>query len=157
VDGYDADESTGQIQALINEDLQRIMGYSRSHPDEYGGCWIISDDRTYGVSFTASLARHESTLSAAVNLPERLRVQRCHYSLAELKEVCARIRNEDWDRNDTVGKGRTAISGFGPSQQEGVVKVLVQIDRPDISERLAAKYGDQISVVEGDFVSYTFT
>jgi hypothetical protein len=133
------------------------MGYGRSHPDEYGGCWLIRDHRTYGVSFTASLARHESTLGAAVNLPERLRVQQCRYSLAELKEVCARIRNEDWDRNDTVGKGRLAISGFGPSQQEGVVKVLVQIHRPDISERLVAKYGDQISVVEGDFVSYTFT
>jgi hypothetical protein len=35
--------------------------------------------------------------------------------------------------------------------------VQVQIDRPDISERLVAKYGDQIAVVEGDFASYTFT
>jgi hypothetical protein len=157
VDGYDGDEPTGQLQALANEDFQRIMGYGRLHLEEYGGCWLIRDDRTYGVSFTGSLARHESALGAAVNLPERLRVQRCHYSLAELEEVCARIRNADWDRNDTIGKGRLAISGFGPSHREGVVKVRVQIDRPDISERLVAKYGDRISVVEGDFVSYTFT
>jgi hypothetical protein len=156
VDGYDGEEPTGQIQALVNEDLQRIMGYGLSHPDEYGGCWLTRDDRTYGVSFTGSLARHGSALGAAVNLPERLRVQRCRYSLADLEEVCARIRNEDWDRNDHHGKGRLAISGFGPSQRRGVVTVRIQIGRSDISERLEAKYGDRISVVEGDFVSYTF-
>lgn len=154
---YDGDEPTGELQMLVNADMQRIMAYGREHPGEFGGTWLNRADRTYGVSFTGSLEQHEAALGSTLNLPERLRVQHGRYSLAELQEVCVRLRTEDWDLGDVDDEGRPAISGFGPNQETGVVEVRVQSSRPKVSARLVAKYGARIAVKEGDWVSVGYS
>ena len=92
-----------------------------------------------------------------LNLGERLRVQQCRYSYAELERVRDRLSAEDWDLTDVDERGRPAISGLSIDQRAGVVRVRVQNDRPDISARLAAKYGLRIEVEEGDWLNVAFT
>ena len=82
---YDGEEPTWHLQRQVNEDTHRIMGYGDQHLDEYGGMWLNRADRTYGVSFTGSLERHKAALAVTINLPERLRIRRCQYSLAEFQ------------------------------------------------------------------------
>lgn len=53
-------------------------------------------------------------------------------------------------------KGRPAISGIGPDQQKGRVRVRVQSGRPDISAPLVDKYGSRIAIEEGDWESVAF-
>jgi hypothetical protein len=150
---YDGDEPTGEIQALVNQDMTRILDYGEAHPDEYGGRWLNRDDRTYGVSFTSSLEQHEGALRTVLRLPERLRIQRCRRTYAELSALCERVRAEDLDLSDVDESGKPAISGFGPDQETGVVRVRVQRNRPDVSAQLSYKYGPLISIEEGDWVT----
>lgn len=156
MDDYDGDEPTGDLQILVNEDTQRIMAYGQEHAGEFGGSWLNRADRTYGVSFTGSLEQHEAALRTALNLPERLRVRRSLYSFAELQDVCVRLQSEDWDLREVDDKGRPAINGFGPNQEAGVVEVLVQSGRPEISPRLLAKFGSRVAIEEGDWVNVAF-
>jgi hypothetical protein len=156
VQDYDGDEPTGELQTLVNQDMTRILEYGQDHPDDYGGRWLDRGDRTYGVTFTKSVERHEAALRAVLNISERLRVQSCAHSYAELSAVCDRLRNEDWGLSAVDQGGKPAISGFGPSEKEGVVWVRVQSGRADVSQRLLNKYGLLIAVEEGDWTAVLF-
>jgi hypothetical protein len=148
VQDYDGDEPTGQLQMLVNADMARILEYREDHRDEYGGRWINRDDRTYAVTFTNSLERHEASLRTVLNLPERLRIQRCLHIYAELSALCERLPTEDWDLSDLDQNGKPAVSGFGPDEKEGVVRVRVQRSRADVAAKLSSKYGSLIAVQE---------
>jgi hypothetical protein len=39
----DGDEPTVELQRNVNGDLQCILEYGESHPDEYGGRWLLVD------------------------------------------------------------------------------------------------------------------
>ncbi len=156
MNGYDGDEPTWDLQMLVNQDLDRILKYGREHLDEYGGRWMNRADRTYGVSVTGSLERHQAALGTILNLPKRLKIRRCRYSLAELEDVCHRLRTEDQDLSEVDEKGRPALYGYGPDEKAGVVSVHVQRGRLDVAERLMAKYGPQITVELGDWLNIAF-
>jgi hypothetical protein len=150
MDAYDGFEPTAAQQSFVNEDMERILDYSTHHADEYGGRWH-NPDRTYGVSFTASLDVHERAVRSILNLPERLVVQSCQHSYAALLEVCERIRVEDWDLADVGEEGRVAIAGLGSDERGGVVRVRVQRSRPDVASRLRVKYGSLVVCDEGEW------
>jgi hypothetical protein len=156
VQDYDGDEPTGGLQDLVNLDMSLILYYGQQHENDYGGRWFNPNDRTYGVAFTGSLERHETALRALLSLPERLRVQTCDHSYAELSAVCDRLRVEDWGFDAADETERPPISGFGPSQRKGVVQVWIQPGRADVSQRLLEKYGSLIVLEERDGTSVLF-
>jgi hypothetical protein len=146
----DGDALKGEVEMFVTRDMTRILEYGQAHPDDYGGRWTSRADGAYCATFTKGLAQHEAALRSVLGLPERLKVQRCAHSYAELLAVCDRLRLEDWDPSEVDHGGKPAINGFGPREREGVVRVRVRSGRPDVARRLLSKYGSIIHVEEDD-------
>jgi hypothetical protein len=102
-----------------------------------------------------SLQHHEAALREILNLPERLHVQSRQPTYGTLMQVCGQLR-ADWNLGELADNGQPAISGWGPDEREGVVRVRVQRSRPDVSARLVAKYGSLIAVEECDGMPVLF-
>ncbi len=155
VKGYDGDEPTNELQSLVNEDMTRILEYGQDHADDYGGRWLNRPDRTYGVSFVVSVQHHDAALRKILHLPDRLSVQSRRHTFRAIIKVCDQLR-EDWNLGELADNGQPAISGWGPDEQEGIVRVRVQRSRPDVSARLVGKYGSLIAVEEGHYTTVLY-
>jgi hypothetical protein len=148
VPGYDGFEPTGDLQMLVNADLQSIAAYGERHPDEYGGCWL-QDRHRYGVAFTASTGDHQAALEELVRLPDRLRVVCCGYSLAELRDLQAAIARAELRTDDQGRLVTEGVIGLGVVVRDNLVQVLVLAGHPEVEARLRAAYGARVSVRGG--------
>ena len=147
VTAYDGFEPTWELQAQVNVDLQAISEYGECHAAEFGGLWL-QDHHQYGVVFTGSVRQHRTELEALVGLPERLRVDRCSYSLADLRiAASAIVRTEMETRPRDAPPG--GVVGVARDVQKNVVVVRLLPGHPEVEARLRTTYGPIVSVEPG--------
>ncbi len=115
--------------------------YGLSHPAEYGGGFVDTDNWRYVFLVTANVDHHWGELSALLPVGSPLTVLQVRWSLAELHPLLQRALDDDAYFNSI---GVFAIPDI--DERENVVSIDLRTDDPGDVQRVAARYGNDPQV-----------
>ena len=137
-------DTVEQEQERLNEDLNRIQEYGRSHPDEFGFVRFSDGPQVQlVVGFTEDVMSHCSTLRDLVEYPDDLVVTEASATAAALESLYA----------DLTATAETVPQITSVSLEPGAVDVHLRSDAEDIAERLLNEHGSLVSITVG-FLPY---
>jgi len=73
-------------RSWLRDDAEVLRAYGACFPDQCGGlsCFGDKGDEVFEIRFTGDLQTHAARLAGLVSRPERLRVVRCEWTMAQL-------------------------------------------------------------------------
>lgn len=141
--GYDFPLTEAEVALLNARALQTgevsiaVKLYGDKHPESWAGSYIDSSQGVVVARFVGDLTAHEEALARIVHRDARLRIERAHWTLAELQVIADRAyADKAWFESVDAHLGGVGVDIVGNQ-----VLLDVESDRAEIVEIVQARSG----------------